>query len=87
MIGPDAIVATDSIRSEEEDISFLGEFQGLLRYHIHQNFALRFGYTLMYLDSMAVAPFNVSFEPNNRKIGLSGSSVYHGFLLGIDGYW
>jgi hypothetical protein len=87
MGGPDVLVASDSARVEEEDISFIGEFQAIMRYHIHQNFSFRFGYQLMYLDSMALAPFNISFEPNDRLIGLSGSSFYQGFLLGIDGYW
>jgi hypothetical protein len=81
------VVSSDSGRAEEEDISFLGEFQAVMRYHIHQNFSFRFGYQLMYLDSMAIAPFNISFEPGYRQVGLSGSSLYQGFLLGIDGYW
>jgi hypothetical protein len=41
----------------------------------------------MYIDSMAIAPFQISFTPNDTHVGLSGSSLYQGFLLGIDGYW
>jgi hypothetical protein len=82
-----AVISSDSVRAEEETIAFHGDFQLLLRYHIHQNFSFRFGYELFYLDSIAVAPFQTTFTPDFRQVGLSGSSVYQGFLLGIDGYW
>jgi hypothetical protein len=81
------VISSDSIRAEEEAISFHGDFQLILRYHIHQNFSFRFGYELFYLDKIAVAPFQLNFTPGFQQVGLSGSGFYQGFLLGVDGYW
>jgi hypothetical protein len=81
------VISSDSIRAEQEGISFHGDFQALLRYHIHQNFSFRFGYELFYIDSIAVAPFQLTFTPGFQHVGLSGSNLYQGFLLGVDGYW
>lgn len=81
------LISSDSTRAEQEDISFHGDFQAVLRYHIHQNFSFRFGYELFYIDSVALAPFQLTFTPDFQHVGLSGGSFYQGFLLGVDGYW
>jgi hypothetical protein len=82
-----AVISSDNLRAEEESISSHLDFQLLLRYHIHQNFSFRFGYELFYIDSIAIAPFQLTFTPGFQQVGLSGGSFYQGFLLGVDGYW
>lgn len=82
-----AVQPADSVRVEEETLAFIGETSVVGRYHIHQNFSLRVSGELLYVDSLAIAPFQTTFATDYRVTGLSGHSLYLGVAFGIEGYW
>jgi len=49
------------VNSREDNISFVGEFQVLGKWHLRPNLSLRAGFEVLYVDSIALAPHQVNF--------------------------
>jgi hypothetical protein len=77
----------DSVRLDDEALSGLAEASLLMKYHIHQNFSLRFSGDVMFITNLAFAPTNTTFAPQAKPIGRTGDGFYLGFGFGIEGYW
>ena len=81
------LLSGDTAFFEEETLAFIGETSMIGRFHIHQNFSIRMSGELMFVNSLAIAPQQISFVPGRKKGFLSGNSLYLGFGVGIEGYW
>ena len=87
-VGESTIVNSGFTSSEEDDLSFFGEAQLLTKWHLRPNLSIRAGLDLMFIDSIALAPFQVNFIPGGfEPIAASGDSVYLGTSFGIESYW
>lgn len=49
------------VNSREDNISFIGEFQVLGKWHLRPNMSIRAGFEVLYVDSIALAPHQVNF--------------------------
>ncbi|MEQ8839337.1 MAG: BBP7 family outer membrane beta-barrel protein, partial [Lacipirellulaceae bacterium] len=73
---------------EEDTLSFVGEARVTGRWHLKPNLSIRAGLELLYVNTIALAPFQVNFiQDANLPIVESGDAVYLGTSLGIEGYW
>jgi hypothetical protein len=71
----------------EDELSFIGEFKLLGRFHVTPNISLRAAYEMMYLESVALAPSQANFIPEYGFLNTSGDPFYHGASFGLEGYW
>jgi hypothetical protein len=71
----------------DDELSFIGEFKLLGRFHVTPSFSLRAAYEIMYLESVALAPSQATFITETAFLNSSGDPVYHGASFGIEGYW
>lgn len=79
------------------DVAFVGEANFQALYRINYNWTLKFGYTLLYVDGVALAPNNFNTTPpavlfptpENRVafIDTNSSVFYHGFTGGLEFLW
>lgn len=76
-----------STRQAEEQLSFLGEVRITSRVHLTPNWSIRSGYELMYLTNTALAAHQLFFLPVQSQLGTSGDPFYHGWTVGLEGYW
>ncbi len=84
---------TDSLtsgttRSREDSMSLLAELRLTGKWHLRPNFSLRAGFELLFVDSIALAPFQLNFVPGgNSQIVSSSNNLYLGTSVGFEGYW
>jgi len=84
---------TDSLtsgttRSTEDTLSMLAEIRLTGKWHLRPNFSLRAGLELLYVDSIALTPFQLNFVPGgNTQIVSSTNSLFLGTSVGFEGYW
>jgi hypothetical protein len=75
------------------DVSFLGEANVLVTYRLNYQWALRGGYSFLYVDGVALAPENFNAQPpfvNGTRvtsINDNGSVFYHGWFAGAEFMW
>ncbi len=79
------------------DVAFIGEANLQALYRISYNWTLKFGYTLLYADGVALAPNNFNTTPpavlfptpENRTafLDMNNSVFYHGFTGGVEFLW
>lgn len=74
-------------RATEAELSFIGDARALVRYHLTPASSLRVGLEFMTLDSLALAPRQISFDSGTSKIETGGQPYYLGGSLGFDFYW
>lgn len=87
-VGETTILSSGTTNSEEDDISFIGEFQLTGKWHLRPNLSLRAGFEMLFVDSIALAPFQLNFIPGGfTPIAAAGDSVYLGTSLGVESYW
>ena len=87
-VGESTIVNSGVTNSEEDDLSFFGEAQLQGKWHLRPNVSIRAGLDLMFIDSIAIAPFQINFIPGGYgPIAASADSVYMGTSFGIESYW
>jgi hypothetical protein len=87
-VGETTIVNSGETNSEEDDLSFVGEAQLLAKWHLRPNFSIRAGLDILFMDSIALAPFQLNFVPGGfEQIAASGDSVYMGTSFGVESYW
>jgi hypothetical protein len=87
-VGETTILSSGVTESSEDDLSFVGDFQLLGKWHLRPNLSLRVGLECLFVDSIALAPFQLNFIPGGFKpIAGSGDSVFLGTSLGVESYW
>jgi hypothetical protein len=75
------------LRLQEKALSFVGEFRLQGRYHILPNCSLRAGYEMMYITSVALAPYQATFITDFSYLNTTGDPFYHGASFGFEGFW
>jgi hypothetical protein len=75
------------LRLTNDELSFIGEFHLIGKWHLTPSFSLRAGYELMYLTSVALAPNQANFIPEFATLSTTGDPFYHGASFGFEGYW
>ncbi|BBO31428.1 BBP7 family outer membrane beta-barrel protein [Lacipirellula parvula] len=87
-VGQTTILNSGETDSTEDNLSFVGEAGILTKWHLRPNISLRAGLDILYVESIALAPFQVNFIPGGYSaIASGGDSVYMGGSLGIESYW
>jgi hypothetical protein len=87
-VGETDIVNSGQTNAEEDDLSFFGEAQLVGKWHLRPNVSIRGGLDIMFIDSIAIAPYQLNFIPGGfKQIAASGDSVYMGTSFGIESYW
>jgi hypothetical protein len=87
-VGETTIANSGVTNSNEDDLSFVGEFQVLGKWHLRPNLSLRAGLECLFIESIALAPHQINFIPGGFKpIAASGDSVYLGTSIGLESYW
>lgn len=83
------------VNDREDNISFIGEFQILGKWHLRPNLSLRAGFEVLYVDSIALAPHQVNFvrrpadgfgNTGYTPIAGNGDVVCLGSSLGLEFY-
>lgn len=73
--------------SATDEISWLVEVHVTGRWHLTPNFSLRASYEMMYLTSLAMAPYQATFITDISYLNTAGDPLYHGMSFGFEGYW
>jgi hypothetical protein len=86
-VGETVITNSGETDSQEDNISFIGEFQVLGKWHLKPNLSLRAGFEILFVDSIALAPHQVNFIPGGfLPIADDGDIFCMGSSLGIEYY-
>lgn len=83
---------------QQNDVSFVGNFDAYLTYRINYQWTAKFGYQFMYVDGVALGTENFNDRPPalfNPPPGVTrtpfvndnGSLFYHGFSVGMEFMW
>jgi hypothetical protein len=75
------------LRLRENQLSFVGEFRLLGRYHVLPNVSVRAGYEMMLITSAALAPPQSTFVTDTTYLNTTGNPFYHGASFGFEWYW
>jgi len=73
--------------TREDQLSFIGESSMVLKYHLTPNFSLRTGFHLLYITSVAEAPYQANFIADYNTVVTSGDPFYFGVSAGFEGFW
>lgn len=76
-----------NLRLRENQLSFVGEFKLLGRYHVLPNVSVRAGYEMMLITSAALAPPQANFIPETTYLNTTGNPFYHGASFGFEWFW
>jgi hypothetical protein len=76
-----------NLRMRENQLSFVGEFRLLGRYHLLPNASLRAGYEMLFITSTAMAPLQATFTTDTTYVNTTGDPFYHGASFGFEMYW
>jgi hypothetical protein len=72
---------------QNDELSFIGEFKIVGRWHILPDLSLRAAYEMMYVTSQALAPNQATFITDFSYLNTTQDPFYHGAAFGIEGYW
>ena len=75
------------LRLRENQLSFVGEFEVIGRYHILPNVSLRAGYEMLFITSAAIAPNQATFITDFSYLNTTANPFYHGASFGCEMYW
>jgi hypothetical protein len=85
--GPDLIASRGTTDSREDNLSFIGEAEFLVKWHLRPNLSIRAGCEILYVDSIALAPFQVNFVPGGYSpIADDGDIFCMGSIIGLEAY-
>jgi hypothetical protein len=85
--GPDLIASRGTTDSREDNLSFIGEAEFLVKWHLRPNLSIRAGCEILYVDSIALAPFQVNFVPGGYSpIADDGDIFCMGSVIGLEAY-
>jgi hypothetical protein len=76
--------------ADDRRVALVGELGFVSTYQVSQHVALRTGYQLLWLESVATATDQAAIATNStwdRQIDLDGGVFYHGATVGIDVSW
>lgn len=76
-----------AVYNRESTFSFVGELRMIGRYHIRPHLSLRAGWQMMYVSSVALAPDQLTFSPDDGRFSYTGDPFFNGGLFGFEGYW
>lgn len=76
-----------NLRMRENQLSFVGEFRLLGRYHLLPNTSLRAGYEMLLMTSQALAPNQATFVTETSYVNSTGNPFFHGASFGFEMYW
>jgi len=81
-------VTSGTARGTDDTLSFVGEVRLQGKWHIRPNLSLRTSFEMVYINSLALSPFQVNFVPGvSTSIAQGGENTYLGGAVGIEGYW
>jgi hypothetical protein len=89
-------LTSGSTDTHDDAISLLSEIRVQGKWHLRPNFSFRAGAELLYVKSVALAPYQVNFVPGDysvitTKVSPTSSSeqysLFLGFSAGFEGYW
>lgn len=87
-VGETTILNSGETDSTEDNLSFVGETNLIAKWHLRPNISIRAGMELLYIESIALAPFQVNFIPGGYSaIAAGGDSIYMGGSFGVESYW
>lgn len=87
-VGETTVLNSGETDSTEDNLSFVGEASLIAKWHLRPNISLRAGMEILYVESIALAPFQVNFIPGGYSaIASGGDSVYMGGSFGVESYW
>jgi hypothetical protein len=75
------------LRLANDELSFIGEFKLIARWHLLPDFSLRASYEMMYLTSQALAPNQATFITELAYLNTTQDPFYHGASFGFEGFW
>jgi hypothetical protein len=81
---------SNAAAANEVCTSFVGELDITASYRLSRHVALRAGYEVLWLTSVALAPEQVdatNFAGSLAAVNAGGDAVYHGFLGGVEVIW
>jgi hypothetical protein len=70
-----------------DEMSWLVEVNVTGRYHLTPNYSIKAAYEMMYLTSIALAPYQATFITELSYLNTSGDPLYHGMSFGFEAYW
>ena len=73
--------------SRDTTFSFIGQSGIMLKWHMRPNLSLRAGWEMMYVTSVALAPHQINFRPDENPVVYTGDPFYHGAAFGFEGFW
>jgi hypothetical protein len=79
----------DRIESaSSHDVSFVFDFSLAASYHIRPNISLRAGYDFLFVNQIALAPEQLTFNPGPTPTIVNGGQLlYNGLSLGVEFVW
>jgi hypothetical protein len=79
-------VVTQTASGSASDVSFLGELAVAVKYCVTEGIAVRAGYNVIWLESVALAPDQIPATDLFTGTGISngGSVFYHGAVFGVE---
>jgi hypothetical protein len=75
------------LRLKEDELSMIGEARLLGRFHLTPSVSLRTAYEMMFMESVAMAPYQATFIPEFAFLNTTGDPFYHGASFGFEAYW
>ena len=73
--------------SRNDNLSFVGEAQFIAKWHLRPNVSIRAGLELLYVEGIALAPHQLTFQPGQYlPISAADDAVYMGSVLGLEWY-
>jgi hypothetical protein len=73
--------------SRDTTFSFIGQSAATLRWHMRPNLSLRASWEFLYVTSVAIAPYQINFRPDNNPVAYTADPFYHGASFGFEGFW
>jgi hypothetical protein len=93
LYGNSATTATtfngQTLEDPNTEVAFAAEFNTNIVYHITERWSVRGGYTLLYVDGVALAPenFNATDPAAQPVLNGNGDVFYHGANFGFEWTW
>lgn len=78
------------VSSSTDRVAFVGELNLTAIYRLNDNWNLRGGYNLIWVDGLALAPNQLDFgatEDSGRRLSSNGGLFLHGVSCGIEARW
>lgn len=73
--------------SRNTTFSFINQSDVTLRWYMRPNLSLKAGWEMMYVTSVALAPHQINFRPDENQVVYTGDPFYNGAVFGFEGFW